>query len=92
MLLRKHPGGVMSELKMIVGMYFPALQSALDNADNHHQTLKKTFLDIDEEMQRGVSTWALRNKAANDTKAELRHLGQRLDNLKQKIASEVKKL
>jgi hypothetical protein len=92
MQLRKHPGEIMSELKMIVGMYFPALESALDNIDKHHQALKATFLNVDEEMQRGVSTWTLRNKAANDMKIELKHLGQCLTNLKQKIASQVGKL
>lgn len=89
---RKHPGEVMSELKMIVGMYFPALQSALDDADKYHQVIKVSFLNIDEEMLSGVSTWTLRNEAANDMKIELEHLGHCLTALKQEIASQVGKL
>ena len=89
---RKHPGEVMSELKMIVGMYFPVLQSALNDVDKYHQVIKEGFLNIDEEMLRGVSTWTLRNEVANDMKIELEHLGDSLTALKQKIASQVGKL
>ncbi len=59
---RKHPGEVMNEIKMIVGMYFPALQSSLDDVDKYHQVIKVSFLRIDEEVQNGSSTWAARKK------------------------------
>ena len=89
---RKHPGEVMSEIKMIAGMYVPALQSALDDVNKHHQVLKSTFLKIDEEMRSGASTWTSRSQTAREMNIELEHLGYRLNDLKRKLADQVKKL
>lgn len=89
---RKHPGEVMNEIKMIVGMYFPALQSALDDVDKYHQAIKESFLKIDQEMQSGSSKWVDRSKVANDMRTKLEYLGNRLTVLKHKIASQAGKL
>lgn len=86
---RKHPGEIMSELKMIVGMYFPALQSTLEDVDKYHQVIKTSFLSIDEAMLNGSSTWTLRRSVANDMQTELEQLGNCLTALKKKIAKQV---
>ena len=44
---RKHPGQDVSDLKMLIRCYFPAIESALEELDLSHKVLKKKFALFD---------------------------------------------
>lgn len=47
---RLHPGMEMSELKMLIRSYTPALAASLDLLDTGHVPLKKAFRKLDEDV------------------------------------------
>jgi hypothetical protein len=62
MKIRKHPGEVMNELRMIVWMYAPRLETQLESAARAHTALKEAFVDIDRNVRDSAAAASSREK------------------------------
>jgi hypothetical protein len=85
---RRHPGEVMAELRMIVQIYAPTLDSVLTQVAVHHRVLKDEFRAVDAEIKQGTSTFELRQELASKLYLELEALGKELNATKRAIARE----
>ncbi|WP_341365472.1 hypothetical protein [Yoonia sp. BS5-3] len=78
----KHPGHVMSLVKMKVRSYAPNLTSSLDEMDQGHQALKAYFLNLEEAVLKGQTLVKETDYKTDELKAHLHTLGKGANEVK----------